>query len=77
MFVRFRTKMKSLGVLIEKTFEDMDEFELCLFACMSIYNAKNIGQYFGGKYPELGSHVKVWLHQALMLITEMFDVIGF
>ena len=58
MLIMIRTKVKNAAVLIVKTIEDMDEFELCLFIFLSIYNARNIGTYFGRKYPELGLHLK-------------------
>lgn len=61
MLTSLRTKVKNSAVLIVKTIEDMDEFELCLFVLLSIYNAAKIGQYFGGKYPELGQDLKTFL----------------
>jgi len=58
MLMIIRTRVKSAAILVVKTLEDMDEVDLCLFIFLSIYNAHNIGSYFGRKYPGLGHDLK-------------------
>jgi len=74
MITVLRTKVKNAAVLFVKTLEAMDEFDLCLFISLSIYNAAHIGSYFGRQYPELGLGFKALCKSMLSLMREKMSV---